>query len=396
MSAVDLLLAAAAFPVLVMAAYLALLTLLARRSVPPEQPNVLPRFEIVVPAHDEEAGVGATVRSLLALDYPKELFSVTVVADNCSDRTAEVATTAGARVLGREDPSRRGKGYALAFAFERIVAAATADAVVVVDADTVVSANLLRAMASRLARGDRAVQAEYGVRNAEASWRTRLLRIALAVFHKVRSLARERLAVSVGLRGNGMAFSLGLLRDVPHDAYSIVEDLEYGVRLGLAGHRVAYAAEAEVLGEMAASEEASRSQRRRWEGGRWTMARRHAATLVVRGLRERSLLLLDLALDLLVPPLTWICLATAVGLGATAAAWAFLGPQPLALVAWGLVALGVSLYVGRGVALSGAGPRGILDLLWAPVYVAWKLLLFVRHPGHRKGEWVRTRREGEA
>src|SRR5205823_3666605 len=102
---------------------------------------------------------------------------------------------------------RRGKGYALAHAFEHALDDGFADAVAVVDADTSVSPNLLRAFAGRFDRGAVAAQAEYGVSNPEASWRTRLMVIALSLFHTLRSLARERLGVSAGLRGNGMAFS---------------------------------------------------------------------------------------------------------------------------------------------------------------------------------------------
>ena len=97
------------------------------------------------------------------------------------------------------------------------------------DADTLVSPNLLRAFAARLDAGAAAVQARYGVRNPDASWRTRLMAIAFALFHDLRSLGRERLGLSAGLRGNGMCFSTRLLREVPHQAFSVVEDLEYGL-----------------------------------------------------------------------------------------------------------------------------------------------------------------------
>ena len=136
-------------------------------------------------------------------------------------------------MLVRTDAARRGKGHALAFAFERCLADGFCDAVVVIDADTVVSKNLLSAFAARLARGASALQAEYGVRNPGSSWRTRLMTIALAAFHGVRSVARERLGVSCGLRGNGMAFSKALLLTNSPRAFSIVEDLEYGIQLGL-------------------------------------------------------------------------------------------------------------------------------------------------------------------
>src|SRR5206468_8955692 len=121
-------------------------------------------------------------------DYPAELRRIVVVADNCSDGTAAAAEAAGATVLVRRD-ERRGKGHALAFAFERSRADGVAGAVVVVDADSDVSPGILRAFAAHPEQGEEALQAEYAVRNPADSWRTRLMVLALALFHGVRSLA---------------------------------------------------------------------------------------------------------------------------------------------------------------------------------------------------------------
>ena len=290
--------------------------------------------------------------------------------------------------------SKRGKGYALAAAFGRVLEQGNADAVVVVDADTRVTSNLLLAIAGRLQSGAHAVQVGNAVGNREASWRTRLMTIAFALFNGLRSLARDRARVSCGLRGNGMALSTSILREVPYEAFSLVEDLEYGVRLGQAGHRVWYAGEAAVLSEMVTTEKASRSQRRRWEEGRRRLARAMALRLVIDGLRKRSLLLLDLAADLVVPPLSIVCVAALAGFAASAAAWGsgYVGWQPAA--AWGACILMLVSYVARGVFLSGAGLRGFVDLAGAPAYVAWKLALGLRRK-HDEGAWVRTAREGE-
>jgi 1,2-diacylglycerol 3-beta-glucosyltransferase len=383
----------AALPVLLAAGYLLLLTLFSAPRPTPADASRTARFDLIIPAHDEEAGIAATVRSLRHVDYPVELRRLIVVADNCRDETAKRAREAGAEVLERRDPERRGKGYALELAFERSLAAEFADAVVVVDADTVVSSNLLRVFSAHLGAGATAVQAHYRVRNAEASWRTRLMSIAFALFHAVRSQGRERLGLSAGLRGNGMCFTTGLLREVPHRAFSIVEDLEYGIRIGLAGHRVHYAAEAEALGDMVAGAGGSGSQRRRWEGGRFQMAREHALPLLRRAVAARSALLLDLALDLLVPPLAYLGAGAALGVAA-AAGLSWIAGRPLGVL-WAFAAAlaALALYVARGWWLSGTGLRGLGALLYAPVYLAWKVWLGLRGGGAKAGEWVRTRRE---
>ncbi len=387
-----LLLTVPALPVLACSTYLGVLALQARplgRELPPSPET---RFDVVVPAHDEEAGIGATVQSLLDLDYPREMFRVLVVADNCADATATRAEEAGASVLIRQDLGHKGKGYALEFAFAHSRSAGFADAVVVVDADTTVSKNLLRSFDAAFRRGAQAVQAEYGVRNPDAGWRTRLMSVALSLHHRLRNLARERMGLSLGLHGNGMAFSHQVLEEVPHRAYSIVEDLEYGIALGRAGHRVHYAAEGAVYGEMVATETASRSQRQRWEGGRASFARDQALGLLVDGVLRREKILFDLGMDLAVPPLSYLVAGAGGGLLISSGAVLLLPVSALVTLPWLLACGSLVGYVLRGVALSERGAAAFVDLAWAPAYIGWKFALRLtgeRPPG---GEWIRTQR----
>jgi 1,2-diacylglycerol 3-beta-glucosyltransferase len=266
--------------------------------------------------------------------------------------------------------------------------------VVVIDADTTASPNLLHAFARRFAAGASAVQASYGVRDPEASWRARLMVLALAIFHGLRSLGRERLGLSTGLRGNGMGFTRDVLRRVPSDAFSIVEDVEYGVKLAEAGYRVVYVPEAEVLGDMAPRGPAATTQRRRWEGGRAAIARARAPRLLREGLARRDAIRLDLAMDLLVPPLSSLALAIALGAAAALVFHVAIGASATVLLPWLLSMVLLMAHVLRGLALSGKGLRGLATLLWAPVYVAWKIGL--RLGGSRRGgqEWIRTARDG--
>jgi cellulose synthase/poly-beta-1,6-N-acetylglucosamine synthase-like glycosyltransferase len=389
MSWIDVMLTAAGLPALAASSYLAALAVLARRQGLPRATAPRLKFDVVVPAHNEEIEIGATVASLLALGYPRTHFRVLVIADNCVDGTAAKAAAAGARVLVRDDLELRGKGHALAYAFSLSLAEGFADAVVVVDADTVVSKNLLSAFAARFEAGAEVLQAEYGVRNPLSSWRTRLMTIALSAFHGVRSLARERLRLSCGLRGNGMAFSSAILRRVPPSAFSIVEDLEYGLQLGRAGVRVQYAGEAKVLGQMVEGERASRSQRQRWESGRRAIVRQQGLPLLTEALRRRNLVLFDLLVDLLVPPVGELLAFIVVG----AALCVFAGAGSVAPWIWGASFAGLLLYVLRGWSLSGVGLYGLVDLMWAPVYILWKLTLWFRHKGKRPLEWIRTTRE---
>ncbi len=392
----DVAVGAAIAPFAAAGLYLAGLSVPARRRVPPV--DTTKRVAVVVPAHNEAADIEATVASLLASDYPVERRRVVVVADNCTDSTASLARSAGAEVLERTDLTKRGKGYALEMAFAHLLGDDSTDIIVVVDADTLVSNNLLTACASRIADGELVVQADYRVRQAQRSWRTRLLHIAFTAFHDVRSSGRERLGVSCGLRGNGMAFSSAALRKVPHTAFSIVEDLEYGIALGRAGIRVAYAHEAWVQGHMPSDAKSSESQRDRWEGGRRLIRKRDGRSLASGAIRSRDPVLGDLAADVYVPPLAQLASAL-VGLSVIATVGSLVGSRVSGrswvspfIGAAGLAGLGA--HVAEGWRRSGTGVAGLLDLARAPMYVAWKigLKLTGRRGGSAPDEWVRTQR----
>lgn len=379
-----------ALPAVIACAYLLMQTLLSADLPPPPRSSRKTRFDLIVPAHNEAPVIAETVAALKRLDWPTELYRILVVADNCTDETAARAAAAGATVLERHDPQHRGKGYALRFAFARSREDGWADAVAIVDADARVSDNLLEAFASRLEQGAQAVQVHYGVLNPEGAWRTRLLTVAMAAYHIVRSRARERLRVSCGIRGNGWAVTHALLREVDYNAFSLAEDIEFGLDLGLAGHRVYYAGEAHASQEMTADARVARTQRQRWERGRFQLIRSRSWPLLAAALRRRSLVCLDLALDLLVLPLTYVALNVAALLLATLLA-VWWHPSLLAWL-WITVAcaLSIVLYIFRGWQLSGTGARGLLDLAGAPVFIVWKVLLMLNRP--QSGEWVRTER----
>src|SRR6202042_3467345 len=211
-----------------------------------------------------------------------------------------------------------------------------------------------------------------------------------ASFHIVRSRARERLKLSCGIRGNGWCVTHELLKRVPYQAYSLTEDLEFGIDIGLAGFRVAYADEAHSNAEMVTDERVASTQRRRWEDGRFQLIRSRTIPLLRAAIRRADSVCLDLALDLMVLPLSYVTLNVLLLLGASLLAvyWG------LAHFAWVWTALacagGLLAYVLRGWQLSGIGARGVFDLARAPAFLIWKVILMLR-PGTQG--WVRTDRE---
>jgi 1,2-diacylglycerol 3-beta-glucosyltransferase len=398
MNVINIILGIAGLPVLLACLYLLGLSLLSS-----ERPAVTPaarrthRFRVVVPAHDEEAGIGATLQNLERIEYPRNLWEIVVIADNCTDRTAEVARGRGIRVLERRHPEQRGKGFALEFAIEKLRGEPREewDALVVVDADTVVTPNLLDAFDARLADGHQAVQATYLPLAPSDSRLAVITEIAFTAFHVVRSAARERLGLSAGLRGNGMAFRRELLDAVPHDAYSRTEDLEFGVRLGLSGVRIAFAAEATVYGEMPDRAAAATHQRQRWIGGRTEIARRYVPELLARAVRERSALLADLAFDLLVPPLSVLLVAAVVGLAASAGGALLLGGISTALIVWLGAGIALAAHVLHAARRAGRVVALIRASTALPGYAFEKTMIATRALRSHGGEWIRTARQGE-
>jgi len=344
-------------------------------------PGQGPDLTAVVPAHDEEDGIEACVESLFASD-PQ--MPVVVVADNCTDDTASRARSAGARVLERFDDEHRGKGFALDHAF-RILLEEDVEAVVVVDADTLVDVGFAPSMRAWLRSGADAVQCRYGVLNAGDSLRTRLMNVALLAFNVLRPRGRAALGASAGIYGNGFALTAETLREVPYDATSVVEDLEYHLRLVRAGRLVRFADDTEVRALMPTGGKGVETQRSRWEGGRMRMLRERAPGLLGEVLRGR-LRLLEPLLELMLLPLAMhvTLLLALVGIPDATARWV------------GAIGLGtVVLHVFSALVVGRASRADVLALLAAPFYIAWKIgrVPAILAASRGNTSWVRTERE---
>jgi 1,2-diacylglycerol 3-beta-glucosyltransferase len=365
--------------------YLAAVTIAALRYSPPRPaPSEETRFVVLVPAHDEEASVAETVSSLLAAEYPAERRRVVVVADNCTDETADRASTAGADVWARDDVDAPGKGPALRWAIDRLLDEEDWDAAVLVDADTVVDPGFLGALAARLHDGAEVLQAEYRVANPDESVVTRLAQISFAIQSGLRQRGRAALGGAAKLQGNGMAFRRSVLARHGWLGEGAVEDIDMWLRLLERGVRPQFAPDAIVAGLMPETAEAARVQRGRWESGRSELARERLVPAVETAIRRRDPVLLEAAVTTLAfPPLTTLA-ALVAGVGA--ARWTATGrvgsaPAQLAVLGTHAVA---ALAVTKA-------PRSSYALLaLAPAVVGWKLA--VKLGSGRPQGWQRTPR----
>jgi cellulose synthase/poly-beta-1,6-N-acetylglucosamine synthase-like glycosyltransferase len=342
------------------------------------------RLAVVIPAHNEAGFIQRCVTSISASAQAVEQHEIVVIADNCTDETAALAAEAGARVLIRTDTENRGKGYALRMAFDRLQSEGF-NQFLVIDADSIVSPNLVNEVSERLTAGAAAVQCRYRVADNTASLRARLMDAAFLAFNVLRPKGRSGWSVSAGIQGNGFGLRGETLQKVPYDAASIVEDLEYHLRLVAASEKVEFIDVATVYGEIPAGGEAARAQRSRWEGGRLRMAREWVPQLAA-GVARGNWRFLEPLLDLLT-----LSLAYQVVLLLLALATPF---QAYAIAALGLVLVHVLC-----ASFLGERPgRTMAALATAPFYILWKVttLSSVFSASRRGANWVRTGRANEA
>ncbi|MDR3623124.1 MAG: glycosyltransferase family 2 protein [Paludisphaera borealis] len=367
-----------------------------RRTVTPEVPTS--KFLIVIPAHDEAVGIAQTVQSCRAQEYPADQFQVLVIADNCTDDTADIAGREGAEVVVRHDPVKKTKGYALEYLIERLQESGRfdrLDAIVIVDADTITSPDLLRKFDALVREGHDWIQCYYTVANPDASWRTRLMTFAFSLVNGVGPLGLYRLGLSSPLNGNGMCFTTRGLRRVPWKSYGLVEDYEFSWVVRTAGERIAFLPDATVKATMLeGGGEAAANQRRRWEFGRKEVKKRLFGP-VLRCDRMNLFERFASAVELKTPPMMKL-LGLFVILAVLNLAVVFLHAQPLSSPV-PLALLGSSLLmivaVG-GYALSpflvfGLPASYLLTLAYVPVYALWKISVRL---GGKPTQWVRTAR----
>ncbi len=343
-----------------------------------------PRLAVIVPVHNEEAGLPATLRSLARCDDPLPPSDVIVMACNCTDRTVELAGANGCTVFERIDPTRRGKGYGLDYAF-RHLAPESYDAYIVLDADTSVERNFLNVFRDHFARGGDAGQCILKVANPKANTRTRLMNVAFLAFTYLRPLARDRLGLSAGIFGNGFGVRADVVEQVPYECYSIAEDLEYHAKLVRAGKRVAFLPETAVSTDMCVTEADAKPQRERWEGGRFRVMVEQAPRLAYDVFVRGRLRLLEPLFELLLLPLAYHVTLLALLLVVAA------GP----LFIYGCVAmLLVVVHLAQAMFLGGADANDWKALATSPIYVArkWASVPGILKASRKSTPWIRTRR----
>ena len=378
---------AVALPIVVLAIE-CFAAVLSRSSAPVAEHGERPGACVIVCAHDEGEWIEGTLDTIRPQLTPED--RILVVAHNCSDGTAEKARLAGAQVVEVRDEGTGGKPAALKAGLRALDENPPA-VCVVIDADCRAESGAIDALVRAAHAHDAPVQGTYLFRSADEVEHSSISGLALLVKNAVRPLGLHRLGLPCLLNGAGSAYPFRLLRNAPHGEGSIAEDYQLSIDLALRGHATRFCPAARVNSVLPQSERAAFKQRTRWEHGHLRLFLTAAPRLLVRGLSRASTDLLAIALDLCVPPLSFLALwwtATA----AAAGAHVLLGGPAAAL--WISACSGVLLFASILASVGKfSGAKAAAGLLWlVPRYVLWKIPLYLAYLFQRETQWKKTER----
>lgn len=355
-----------------------------------KRPNTI---TVLMPAHNEEAGISETIASVRAGLNPSG--RVLVIADNCTDNTAQVAKAAGADVIERNAPEERGKGYALAFGLDHLKEAPP-EVVVLVDADCRVEPGQLQHLANVAHELQRPAQAEYLLQPpSNPTPKSRVSGLAIVVKNHVRALGLSKVGLPCQLTGSGMAFPWEILTKAPPTGSYLVEDMLIGLELARAGHAPCFVPDVQVLSKLPVEDSSGAKQRRRWEHGHLQTIATYGVPVTIEGLTAKSRNLIAMGLDILVPPMALLLVLlagawVASGIVGLVGFWTL----PFSLINYSLSMVVFAVFLSWiGFGRTVLPPEHLGEI---PKYIAWKLPLyfsFFSKGSHQ--EWERTDRSDD-
>jgi len=280
-----------------------------------EKKNYTPKnkLALLIAAHNEEVVIGSLIESMLKLDYPKDMYDIFVIADNCTDDTAKIAKGYGVNVCERFAEDKKGKGYALEWMFAKLFNMDKQyDAVAIFDADNLVHKDFLKEINSKLQDGYKVVQGYIDSKNPEDSWIAAAYSIAFWTQNRMFQLARANVGFSNQIGGTGFAVETNTLKKLGWGATCLTEDLEFTCKLILNGEKVGWAHDAIIYDEKPLKLAQSWNQRKRWMQGFTDVASRYFFKLIKKAIIDRKFYVFDCALYVLQPFVTLLLGISAV------------------------------------------------------------------------------------
>ena len=351
---------------------------------------LIPRLLFLIPAHNEELLLAACITSVKNLDYPEHEIGIVVIADNCTDSTEQIARSNGASVLPRHDLVKLGKSEAIGWALGRVDLDSW-DAVVILDADSIILPEFAGELAKQAPLRDKVVQANFGSSNEFDSWLTRLSGVLGRIRYELEYPRKQRLGLNVPLTGNGMCIGTAILIAEGWAADSITENWELYARWTAAGIVIRYAQDARLLSQESATLRQSSSQRLRWASGRAEVFRKWRAK-ILQSQRITPRQKIDAIVVLGSPsPIIGSLIALVLGVGGLA-----IFPRPVSLflvIPAVLVLVWWSVSTFRVLRTHPQPIRTLTSLVMLPSYALWRGALQVKSMvvGTSRG-WIRTAR----
>lgn len=347
---------------------------------------------ILIPAHNEEMLIGRLLESTQKIDYPADKFSLVVIADNCTDKTTSLAEAKGAKVVIRSDENNRGKGAVIKSAFEQNVHR-DFDAVLIIDADSIVDPGLLKAINSHLQRGEVAIQCFNGIANPYDSWFTRIIYVSRVINNLLFFQGRYVLGLPNILDGNGMCFTASIIDRFGWRSKSISEDKEHSMHLIMNDIFIAYAVDAKVYAEESRELGQAFSQRLRWAGGKFKHSRRYTLKLLWSGIVKNDFKVAEAILPLVLPNHSLQANMTFGLLLLTLFLPLYLPLRGYMLIWITIILIFQFIYLLFGFILIKANIVIISSFLMAPIFLCWKACIDILTIfGYKSSTWSRTQR----
>lgn len=358
----------------------------------PKKENIQPRpskIAVLIPAHNEADGIALTLNTIMPQLTPSD--RLVVIADNCTDETAAIATTNGATVIERHDSEKRGKGYALDFGI-KYLASDSPDVVILIDADCIVGEDVIEQLSRQAITTEKPIQALYLMESPPNRDPKGLISsLAFLVKNQVRCTGLAIMGLPCLLGGTGMAFPWSVIQQAPLASGNIVEDMQLGLDLAVMGYAPLFCPQVQVTGRLPSQEAAATGQRKRWEHGHLQTLLSQVPRLLKEGILQRRGDLIALALELGVPPLSLLVVLWIAGFGITLVA-ALLGLTAIPMIILGVAGLMIIVSILCAWAKFGRDTIPGKALILIPVYLLWKIPLYFAFIGNRQQQWVRTQR----
>lgn len=259
-------------------------------------------YAIIISAHNEEMVIRNTINSIKKMDYSSDKYEIFVVADNCSDSTAQLARESGASVYERTNLQENGKGQALKWMFNILFHLDKKyDAVVILDADNLVSKDFLKQIDKKMSQGFGVVQGYRDMKNPWESWITMSYSITYWLANRLFQLPRQYLGMNCTLTGSGYAVRMDILKKIGWKIETLTEDVEFYFQLCLQDIKIGWAHEAIIYDEQPTTLLQSWKQRTRWMQGHFSCVFIYGRQIFKKFIQEKSLQAFDSLIMLLYP-----------------------------------------------------------------------------------------------